>query len=46
MSLQKEAYRTVVPLQDELAKGTLVGILKQCGLSKDDLIDMLGGEGS
>lgn len=37
VSLQKENYRTVVPLHDELAKGTLMGILKQCGLSKEDL---------
>ncbi|MBI4384222.1 MAG: type II toxin-antitoxin system HicA family toxin [Nitrospinae bacterium] len=37
VSLQKDNYRTVVPLHDELAKGTLLGILKQCGLSKDDL---------
>ncbi|MBI5428313.1 MAG: type II toxin-antitoxin system HicA family toxin [Nitrospinae bacterium] len=37
VSLQKDNHRTVVPLHDELAKGTLLGILKQCGLSKDDL---------
>ena len=46
VSLQKEMYRTVVPLHDELAKGTLLGILKQCGLSKEDLIDMIGRERS
>ena len=46
VSLQKEMYRTVVPLHDELAKGTLLGILKQCGLSKEDLIDMIEQEGS
>ncbi len=28
VSLQKETYKTVVPLHDELAKGTLLGILK------------------
>jgi len=37
ISLQKENYKTVVPLHDELAMGTLLGILKQCGLSKEDL---------
>jgi len=37
VSLQKGVYRTVVPLHKELAKGTLLGILKQCGLSQDDL---------
>lgn len=41
VSLQKEIYRTVVPLHDELAKGTLLGIMKQCGLSKDQLLDLL-----
>ena len=46
VSLQKEMYRTVVPLHDELAKETLLGILKQCGLSKEDLIDMIEREGS
>jgi len=41
VSLQKENYKTVVPRHDELARGTLLGILKQCvkqcGLSKEDL---------
>jgi len=37
VSLQKENYKTVVPLHDELAGGTLLGILKQCGLNKEDL---------
>ena len=41
VSLQKKNYKTVVPLHDELAKGTLLGILKQCGLSKEDLIDLV-----
>lgn len=41
VSLMKGHYRTVVPLHDELAKGTLLGILKQCGLSKDELTDIL-----
>ena len=38
VSLHKEHNRTVVPLHDELAKGTILGILKQCGLSRDDII--------
>jgi predicted RNA binding protein YcfA (HicA-like mRNA interferase family) len=38
VSLQKGQHKTVVPLHDELAKGTILGILKQCGLSKDDII--------
>ena len=37
VSLQKENYKTVVPLHDELAWETLLGILKQCGLGKEDL---------
>ena len=37
VSLQKGNFKTVVPLHDELAKGTLLGILKQCGLTKDEL---------
>lgn len=41
VSLQKGVYKTIVPLHDELAKGTLLGIMKQCGLSKEDLIDLL-----
>ena len=41
VSLQKGVYKTVVPLHDELSKGTLLGILNQCGLSKEELIDLL-----
>lgn len=37
VSLQKDNYKTVVPLHNELAKGTLHGILKQCGLTREDL---------
>ncbi|MBI5598291.1 MAG: type II toxin-antitoxin system HicA family toxin [Deltaproteobacteria bacterium] len=40
VSLQKGNHKTVVPLHDELAKGTLLGILKQCGLSKEELIEV------
>jgi predicted RNA binding protein YcfA (HicA-like mRNA interferase family) len=39
--MRKANHKTVIPLHDELAKGTLLGILKQCGLTKDDLIDLL-----
>jgi predicted RNA binding protein YcfA (HicA-like mRNA interferase family) len=38
VSLQKGEYKTVVPLHDDLAKGTILGILKQCGLSKNDIV--------
>ena len=37
VSLQKKTLKTVVPLHDELAKGTLLGILQQCSLAKNDL---------
>ena len=37
VSLQKDTHRTVVPLHSELAKGTLIGILKQCGMTKEEL---------
>jgi len=41
VSLQKGKYKTVVPLHNELAKGTLLGILRQCGLTKEELISLL-----
>lgn len=41
VSLQKGIYKTVVPLHDELAKGTLLGILKQCGLSKEKIMELI-----
>lgn len=41
VSLQKGNFKTVVPLHHELAKGTLMGILNQCGLTKDDLLKLL-----
>jgi predicted RNA binding protein YcfA (HicA-like mRNA interferase family) len=41
VSLQKGPYKTIVPLHEELAKGTLLGILRQCGLSKGDLSKLL-----
>jgi len=44
VSLQKGNYRTVVPLHDELAKGTLVGILRQCSLTREDLQRFIEGK--
>jgi predicted RNA binding protein YcfA (HicA-like mRNA interferase family) len=45
VSLQKitseRTYKTVVPMHRELAKGTLLDILHQTGLSRDDLIKLL-----
>jgi predicted RNA binding protein YcfA (HicA-like mRNA interferase family) len=45
ISLQKTTtegtYRTVVPLHTRLAKGTLLDILHQTGLSKEELIDLI-----
>jgi predicted RNA binding protein YcfA (HicA-like mRNA interferase family) len=41
ISLQKGAFRTVVPLHEELARGTLLSILKQCGLSREELNALL-----
>jgi predicted RNA binding protein YcfA (HicA-like mRNA interferase family) len=44
VSIQKENYKTVIPLHNELAKGTILGILKQCGLSKEDLQNLIEGK--
>jgi len=42
VKLRSEDGRTViVPLHRELARGTLASILRQAGLSADDLIDLL-----
>jgi predicted RNA binding protein YcfA (HicA-like mRNA interferase family) len=41
VSLQKGNFKTIVPLHYELSKGTLLGILKQCGLGRDDLVKLL-----
>jgi predicted RNA binding protein YcfA (HicA-like mRNA interferase family) len=41
VSLSKGEFRTVVPLHSDLSKGTLLGILKQCGISKEKLIKLL-----
>jgi predicted RNA binding protein YcfA (HicA-like mRNA interferase family) len=41
VSLRKDEFRTVFPLHSDLSKGTLLGILKQCGLTKEKLIELL-----
>ena len=45
VSLQKvtaeKTFKTVVPLHRELAKGTLLDILHQTGLNKNELIELL-----
>ena len=45
VSLQKVTidgtYRTVVPLHKILARGTVIDILHQTGLTKEELIDLL-----
>jgi predicted RNA binding protein YcfA (HicA-like mRNA interferase family) len=41
ISLRKDEFRTVVPLHSDLSKGTLLGILKQCGLTKEKLVELL-----
>ncbi|MGB8990527.1 MAG: type II toxin-antitoxin system HicA family toxin [Desulfobaccales bacterium] len=41
ISLEKGKFKTVVPLHDELSRGTLLAILKQCGLSKEELLNLL-----
>ena len=44
VSLSKGSWRTVVPLHDELATGTHLGIPHQCGLTRDDLERMVSGK--
>jgi hypothetical protein len=39
--LAKGHFRTVVPLHDDLSKGTLLAVLDQCGLTRDDLLRLL-----
>jgi len=36
ISLSKGTFRTVVPLHNDLSKGTLLGILKQSGITKEN----------
>jgi len=37
----ENVFKTVVPMHPELAKGTLTDILKQCGLTLDQFLDLL-----
>ena len=37
----EKTFKTVVPLHRELAKGTLLDILHQTGLNKNELIELL-----
>jgi predicted RNA binding protein YcfA (HicA-like mRNA interferase family) len=45
VSLEKRAgdkvFKTVVPMHSELAKGTLSDILKQCGVTLEEFIDLV-----
>jgi len=41
ISLRKGTLRTVVPLHNDLSKGTLLGILKQSGITKEKLVELL-----
>jgi predicted RNA binding protein YcfA (HicA-like mRNA interferase family) len=41
VSLRKGEFKTVVPLHPDLSKRTLLGILKQCGLTKEKLIELM-----
>ena len=36
-----EHWRTIVPMHSEIARGTLHDILKQCGLTRDELRELL-----
>ena len=38
---KKETYRTVVPLHRSLGKGTLLDILRQCGIERKEFLRML-----
>jgi len=42
VTLRKGSYKAVVPLHKELSNGTLMSIMKQCGITKDDLLRILG----
>jgi len=41
VSLQKGSYRTIVPLHSDLSPGTLLAILKQSGLFRDEFLKLL-----
>ena len=44
LSLEKitknKTYRTIVPLHRSLAKGTLLDILRQCGIKREEFLRM------
>jgi predicted RNA binding protein YcfA (HicA-like mRNA interferase family) len=37
----EKTYRTIIPLHRELAKGTLRDILRQSGVTKEELVELL-----
>ena len=41
VSLQRGRFRTIVPLHHELSRGTLSGILTQCGITREELLGAL-----
>ncbi len=41
VSIEKGQFKTVIPMHESLARGTLLGILKQCGLSREDLLRLI-----
>ena len=41
VSMRKGAFRAVIPLHKDLSPGTLMGILRQTGLTRDDLLRLL-----
>ena len=36
-----KVWKTVVPMHSEVAKGTLADILKQCGLTLEEFLEVL-----
>ena len=43
VKLAKGSVRTVVPLHRELRKGTLLAILRQTGISREELEELIKG---
>ena len=41
VSLRKGHLKTVVPLHEELAKGTLLAIARQCGFPREEIARIL-----
>jgi len=41
VSIEKGQFKSVIPMHESLACGTLLGILKQCGLSREDLLRLI-----